>query len=97
MKRFIVGLLALSLAAFSGGHQSVLGADGSGERTLNITEQFAFDQGRHQRSAIHRNERPVAQRPRMVNRARNQFLAGAALAQDQHRMCARRSLGDDAV
>jgi hypothetical protein len=61
------------------------------------TGQLALDQGRNQRAAVHRNKGLVAVRPGVVNRARHQLLAGAALAQNQHRVRAVRRLGDDAI
>ncbi len=84
-------------AALGDRQQPVLGFIGAGEGALDVAEQLALDQGRNQRAAVHRNKRLVAVRPGVVNRARHQLLAGAALAQDQHRMRAVRRLGDDAV
>ena len=60
-----------------------------GECAAEMSEQFAFDERRSQRAAIHRNERPVAPRADFVNRAGHQFFARPALAQNQHRRAAR--------
>src|SRR5579863_3417394 len=83
--------------ALGHGQEPVFRLIGAGESALDMTEEFAFDQRRHQRSAIYRNERLVAEWSRVVNGARYHFLARPALAQYQHRMHAVGGLGDDAV
>ena len=60
-----------------------------GERALRVTEQLALEQRLGHRRAVDRDERPVlAPRP-LVDRARDDLLAGAALAGDQHRRVGR--------
>ena len=49
----------------------------AGERTTLVAEQLAFDQRRWQGGAVHANERPAATRAAVVNRPREEFLAGA--------------------
>ncbi len=58
---------------------------GAGERALLATEQFAFQQFVGQRAAILDHERLAGTAGPIVNGARQQFLAGAGLAGDQHR------------
>ena len=57
----------------------------AGERALLVAEQLAFEQLGRQRGAVHLDERPILARRALVNRARDQLLADAALAADQHR------------
>ena len=69
----------------------------AGEGTLGMAEQLAFDECRNQRTAIHRDERLVAERSREMDGPGHHFLAGSAFSQDQHRMGAVRRLGDDSI
>ena len=62
-----------------------------------MPEQFAFNQGGHQRSAVDGNEWFVAKRAGGVNGLGDHFFPGAALAQNQHGMRALSCLGDDPV
>ncbi len=55
------------------------------KRALLVAEQLRLDQRLRNRRAVHRDERPVATRRIVVDRLREQFLAGAGLARDQHR------------
>ena len=56
----------------------------AGECALLVTEQLAFHQGLGQGSAVNRDKRLLAARAQCVQLARNQLLAGSALAEDQH-------------
>ena len=58
--------------------------DGTGERALLVAEQFAFQQLRRDRPAVDRHERPFATLGMVMQVARDHFLAGARLAEDQH-------------
>ena len=69
-----------------------LRGDGAGERALLVAEQLALEQRRGNRGAVDGDERPVAARAQRVERAREQLLAGAALAAQQHRGVGRRRL-----
>ena len=84
-------------SSFGHGHEPVFGLVGAGERALHVAEQFTLDQGGHERSAIDRDERLVAEGTGIVNGARHHLFAGAALAQNQHRVHAVGGLGDDAI
>ena len=57
---------------------------GAGERALLVAEQFALEQRLGDRGAVDRQERLVGAVGVLVDRAGDQFLAGAALAEDQH-------------
>src|SRR5258707_6796670 len=56
----------------------------SSERTLFMTEQLAFQQIFRNRRAINRYKGLVAAIAVVVNRSRNQFLAGSALSGNHH-------------
>ncbi len=58
--------------------------DGAGEGAALEAEQLRLEQFRRQRRAVHLHERLVTARRLAVDGARHQFLAGAALAADQH-------------
>ena len=58
--------------------------DGAGERAPFVAEEFAFQQPGGDRRAIHLDEGAVASPAQVVDGARDEFLAGARLALDQH-------------
>ena len=58
---------------------------GPGERAALVAEQLALDQLARDRRHVDRNERRAPPRPHVVDRARDQFLAGPAFAEDHHR------------
>ena len=57
---------------------------GAGERAFLVAEQLAFEQLRRQRRAVHLDERLVLARRSLMDGARDELLADAALAADQH-------------
>jgi hypothetical protein len=61
-----------------------LAAVGAGEGALLVSEQLALHQGLRQGPAVYRHEGLVAARAGGVDLARDQLLAGAAFAVDQH-------------
>src|SRR6185436_1900167 len=69
---------------------------GAGERTFFVTEQLGLDEGVADRRRVHGDERLVAAWAHAMDRARNQLLAGTALAGDQDRAGRRRDLFDRA-
>ena len=84
--------------ALAGGfEQTLLGMLRAGERAFDVAEQFGFDQRGNQRGAVHRGERFILARPGKMNRARHQFLARAALSQDQDRIIMLRHFLDQLV
>jgi hypothetical protein len=57
--------------------------DGTGERSPHMSKQIAFEKtGRHRRT-VHLDEIPAATRAELVDRARDDLLAGSCLAGDQ--------------
>ena len=60
-------------------------AVGAGEAPLLVAEDLAFDQVRRDRAAVDREERAGAPPAQVVHGLRDDFLAGAALAGDEHR------------
>src|SRR5215475_1418544 len=70
---------------------------GSGECAFDVSEQFAFDQSWDERAAVHRNERLVAKRSRIVDGASHHFFSRAAFPKNQNRVNAVRRFGDDTV
>ena len=63
----------------------------AGERAALVAEQRALDQLARNRREVDGDERRVGVARLAVDQPRQQLLAGAALAEDQHR---RRQLGD---
>ena len=66
--------------------------DGAGERAFLVAEQLALDQGGGNGRAVDAHERAAAPRAALVQRAREQLLAGAGFAEQQHRRVGRRHL-----
>ncbi len=67
-----------------------LAADGAGERAALVAEELALENVRRDRAAVDRQEALVAPRAREMQRVGDQLLAGAALADDEHRRLGRR-------
>ena len=57
---------------------------GAGEGSALVTEQLGLEERLGQRGAVDHDERPVGARARIVDGAREELLAGAGLALDQH-------------
>ena len=66
----------------------------AGEGALHVAEELALDQALGDCAAIHRDERLLRARALGVHRARDQLLADAALAGDEHRGPRHRHLVD---
>src|SRR5262245_22079977 len=64
--------------------QATPGGDGARERSALVTEQLRLEQRLGDRRAIDDDERPLGARACVVDRARDQLLAGARLALDEH-------------
>ena len=70
-----------------------LSADGARKAALLVAEQLALHEFGRNGAAVDRYERAFAPGARRVNQLRNQFLAGAGLAEDVHgRLTARHFL-----
>src|SRR5208337_2401835 len=63
--------------------QARLGTKSAGESTFFVAEQFAFDEGGDERSAIDGNKGEVGHASVKVKGASHQFFAGSALAGNQ--------------
>ena len=74
-ERALVRLLEPSLAV----------ADRAGERAAHVAEELGFEQRFGNGAAVERDEAMHAARAVVVNRARDDFLAGAGLAGDEDR------------
>ena len=72
-------------AAIGGLEQSLLRFQGSGECSLFIAEEFAFDQRGHERSAIDGDKGTVGESSAEMHGAGYQFFAGPAFAVDEDR------------
>ena len=62
-----------------------LGGHGAGERTALVAEQLRLEQLVGQRRAVDGHERTVAAARRVMDEPRDDFLAGARLAGQEHR------------
>ena len=80
-------------AAIGGLHLAALGRKGSGERALGVAEEFRFHQVLGNGAAVDGDKRLVFAAAVLVDGARQQFLAGAGLAADEHRGIALRHAG----
>ena len=69
----------------------------AGERALLVAEDLALEQRLGNRRAVDRHKRKRRARAELVDRLRDQLLAGARLAGDEHRRARRRRLLDDLV
>ncbi len=65
----------------------------AGERSFLMTEQLAFEQRLGQTGAIDRDERPLGAAARIVDRLRDELLAGAGLALQHGRRIGRSNAG----
>src|SRR5690606_23157460 len=72
-------------------------AVGAGERAPGVAEQLALHQLRRERAAVEGDEAAVPAAARLVDRARHQLLAGAALAGDQDHRVGGAGAVDDVV
>ena len=67
---------------------------GSGKRTSLVAKQLAFQETGRNGRAVHRDESLVAARAGIVNRSRDDFLAGAGFAEQEHGAVDRRDHRD---
>jgi hypothetical protein len=69
-----------------------LSAAGAGEAALAVTEELALHQLGRDRAAVDRHEGPGRARAQAVDVARDDLLAGARFAVDEHRRLVAREL-----
>src|SRR5205823_6075868 len=72
-------------------------AFGAGEGALFMAKQLTLEQRLRNSGAVEREKRPLRPAAVAINRAGNQFLARAALAEDQHGHVLRRDPADRLV
>ena len=82
-------------AAVRGLEPAIARGGGAGERALLVTEQLGLEDRLGDRGAVHRDHRALRASAVVVQCAREQLLAGAALAEEQHGRLARRGLHHD--
>jgi len=63
--------------------------DRTSERAALVAEELALEKSRGDRSAVDVDEAPVLPRARLVDRARNEFLSRAGLAEEHNRCVGR--------
>src|SRR5579885_1316079 len=91
-QRHLADLVEKYGALVGGLEQADLVLSGPGEGALFVAEQLAFEQVFRQRAAIDRQKAPVGALGTEVDGARDQLLAGARLAGDQHARIGARDL-----
>ena len=91
-QRHVADLVQEQGAAVGELELALLGGVGAGEGALDVAEELGLDQGLRQGGAIDGDEAPPRAFREPVQGARHQLLAGAGLAQDQHRGVGRRGL-----
>ena len=69
-------------------------ATGAGERAAHVAEELRLEQRLGDRAAVDRHERPRRAPAVRVDRPRDELLAGAALADDEHGRRRRRRVRD---
>jgi len=83
--RNVADLVQEKRAAIREFETSNLSRDSSGERPPLMAEQFALEQSRGNRGAIHSHEWPVTARTSIVDGASDEFLARPCLTEDENR------------
>ena len=76
---------------------ALVDAVGAGEAAALVPEELALDQLRCHRAAVERDERLLPAPAELVHRLRDELLAGAALALDEHGRVGRRDARDHVV
>ena len=94
VERQLADLVEKQRAAVGELEPSLLQAERAGERALLVAEELGLEQRLGQRRAVDRHERPGGARAVAVHGARDELLAGAALAADQHGRVALRDARD---
>src|SRR5262249_4194884 len=96
VQRHLADLVEEQRAAIGQLHQALLRRLGVGECALLVAEQLALEQGLSDRGTVDFHERRIPPRALVVQAARDELLAGAALAVDQDgRRLAARQLADE--
>ena len=96
-QRHVADLVEEQRAAVGHFETALARGDRAGEGSLLVTEQLGLEQLARDRAAVDGDERPVAARRLVMHGARDDFLAGAGLAGDEHRGLVRGHLLDHAA
>jgi len=64
--------------------EPLLGLHGAGEGALDVAEELAFEERFREGGTVHGEKAPVDPGTGIMDEAGDEFLAGAALAEDQH-------------
>ncbi len=83
-QRKLADFIEKNCAAVGCLEEAGFGFQRAGEGAFLVAEEFAFHQRGNERAAIHGDEGHFRERAAKVNGARDEFLAGAAFAGDQH-------------
>src|SRR6185437_3768321 len=78
-------------------HQALPGLHRAGEGALHVAEELGFDEGWYEGRTIHRNEGLRAAGAGKMDRASDELLAGAALAENQNGIIVLAHLFDQSV
>ena len=81
----VADLVEQQRAAVGLGEQPLARLDGAGERAARVSEDLALQQLLRDGGRVHGDERSIATRASRVDRARDELLAHAGLARDEHR------------
>ena len=93
-QRHVADFIKEERAAVSGLNQPCVLTSGAGEGAANVAEELGFEQGLGDGTAVDGDEGCGGARAGAVDCARQQFLAGAAVAADEH---ARVRRGDESA
>ena len=83
--RHLADLVEQDGAAVGLAEEALAIAVGAGERAAHVAEELALEEVRRDGAAVDAEERPLRARARRCGRPRDDLLAGAALAGDEHR------------
>src|SRR5206468_3121120 len=95
--RDVADLVQEDRAAVGFGEEPGRVADRAGEGAAHVPEELALEQRLGERAAVDGHERPLAARAVRVDGTCDELLAGAALAEDEHRAAPGRNARDRLV
>jgi hypothetical protein len=84
LQRHVADFVEKQRAPVSQGKTSDMRIDRTCERSSFMAEEFAFEQARGHRRAVHFDQIPVAPRAELVNGSGNNFLPGPGFASDHN-------------
>src|SRR5262249_43553473 len=93
--RDVADLVEEEGAAVGFAEEAAPGPGRAGEGAALVAEELALEERRRQRRAVEGDEGRLAPERHAVDRAREELLAGAALAEDEHARVRRRDASDE--